>query len=334
MKNDSVTSPLTEKPPVSTNYRITFEPMGIFCQAPDGKTIMDIATGQGIFIRSDCGGQGQCGQCLVAVNPIENLSPPTQNECDLLSNEQIAAGYRLACEAEIKGPVRITIAESALDSKEAVGKTGIDAIFPCDPLIQTHIVKAGTTLRTGHPVPRDYARLLQNRLRETGNTDCCFDDLDVLKMLGSPPFHQSDITVVSHVDKGVTAVLTGIRTQALGIALDIGTTTLAAYLCDLETGRLLASSATANPQRRFGEDVISRISFANEHASGTTKLQAALMGDINALIRNCAEKADAAPLDIAEVSVVGNTTMQQIFMGDSPPRSGSVAISAGFMRQP
>jgi uncharacterized 2Fe-2S/4Fe-4S cluster protein (DUF4445 family) len=132
------------------------------------------------------------------------------------------------------------------------------------------------------------------------------------------------ITLVNHLQKGVTAALPGHRDASLGVALDLGTTTVAAYLCDLTTGTMLASAASLNPQRRFGEDVISRISMANEHENGLTDLQGLMAEAVNFLIGRCLDQIGASREDIDEVTAVGNTTMEQIFGGLHPHGLGVV----------
>lgn len=211
---------------------------------------MEAAAGQGIALRSDCGAQGQCGQCLVEVTPEEHLSAVTQNEREALSYEQIKKGCRLACEAEIQGPLSVSVSDSVLDSREAVGKDLAGEVFA-----------SGQTLRAVR--------------------------------------HSKDF-------------------RPLGISLDIGTTTIAIYLCDLATGAVLVSAAEANPQRRYGEDVISRIAYANDHQDGLDQLRRVVIEKINELIIQCLESVKADRQAVEDVTVVGNTTMQHIFSGIHP----------------
>lgn len=246
-------NPLHNLPSSEDHIRVKFEPMGISCLAPEGKTVMEVASNQNILIRSDCGGQGQCGQCLVKAHPEEHLFPLSDNEQNILSLKQIQRGYRLACEARVRGALTVLVSDSALDSDKAVGKT-----------------------------------------------------LDVKMFNGDVGDRESS--------------LNSRKKQTLGISIDIGTTTLAVYLCDLESGQVLTSIAKANPQRRFGEDVISRILYASENENGLSELQQLLTEKINKLILSCLEKVNAKSRDVRAVTVVGNTTMQHIFTG-LPPRS-------------
>ena len=302
-----------ESLPASTSFRVTFEPMGISCRGKAGQSLLDIAADQHLLIRSDCGGQGRCGKCLVAVNPLDHLSPITDTESEILSPEQREQGYRLACQAILQGPVKVSIPEEGLDSNEGIGKTGVQGSFPSDPMVGRRHVSISSLSDSANPVPRDFLSYLVDT-----DTELMFKDPAVIRTLSRPEFYRGDVTLVSHQEKGVTAVLTGKRDRSLGVALDIGTTTLAVYLCDLGSGKVIDSAASANPQRRFGEDVISRITYANEQSSGLSILQKTVVDEINALIARCLQACDAEKADIDEVSVVGNTTMEQIFMGVHP----------------
>jgi uncharacterized 2Fe-2S/4Fe-4S cluster protein (DUF4445 family) len=125
-------------------------------------------------------------------------------------------------------------------------------------------------------------------------------------------------TLVVHEETGLHRILAGRQTPGLGFAVDLGTTSVAGYLCNLETGALLAADACVNPQRRFGEDVISRISRINEKDAHLDQLQHLATEAINFLMTRCLEQVGATVGDIDEVGICGNTTMQQVFAGLHP----------------
>ena len=125
-------------------------------------------------------------------------------------------------------------------------------------------------------------------------------------------------TLVVHEETGLRRILAGKQTASLGFAVDLGTTSVAGYLCDLKTGTLLAADACVNPQRRFGEDVISRISRINEKDEHLDQFQRLAAEGINFLMTRCLEQVGATTADIDEVAVCGNTTMQQVFAGLHP----------------
>jgi len=147
-------------------------------------------------------------------------------------------------------------------------------------------------------------------------------DMAALRQVGRHRDRLKDFTLVVHADSGIHRILEGRQPTSLGFAVDLGTTSVAGYLCDLATGELLAADACVNPQRRFGEDVISRISRINENEEQLEQMQHLAVEGINLLMARCLEKVAANTQDIDEVAVCGNTTMQQIFTGLHPYRLG------------
>jgi uncharacterized 2Fe-2S/4Fe-4S cluster protein (DUF4445 family) len=168
----------------------------------------------------------------------------------------------------------------------------------------------------------DLVTWVQDRVRSVAGREVFFRDTHALRQLSHPDVCRREITVVHHAQRGVTGVLLGNKPRSLGVAVDMGTTTLAAYLCDLQSGRVLASAASVNPQRRFGEDVISRIAYANERESGLALLQSLLIEAINYLIERCVGEVGASMEDIDELIAVGNTTMERTFIAFHPHSLG------------
>ena len=300
---------------MSNFFRVVFEPMGITINAEAGKSVFDIATENNISIRSDCGGKGLCGKCLVAVDRQENLSEISDREKRFLKEEQINDGYRLACQAKVQGPVNITIPEYALDSSEADYKTGISGIFTLDPMVQRFSLSKVGEIVAGDDSVRDIADHFSKKLQEQAGERFNIKHFQALRSISRPFVFTEDITIVNHSERGITAVVKGDNRQSLGVAIDIGTTTLAVYLCDLVTGKVLTSAAIANPQRRYGEDVISRISYANENENGMDLLGKSVADGINKIIANCLRTVEKERDDIDEAVIVGNTTMQHAFAG-------------------
>jgi uncharacterized 2Fe-2S/4Fe-4S cluster protein (DUF4445 family) len=199
-----------------------------------------------------------------------------------------------------------------------LGKTEIEARFDSHPMVER--VKAAREDREpGNEVelPADRVALLTSAI-SVGKSGTGAVDLNGLRDMAKPDRFRGDTTLVTHGKRGITSVLPGTRPRSLGVALDIGTTTIACYLCDMSSAKVIASQASANPQRRFGEDVISRIAFCDSKESGTATLREAVVEEINGLIAGCVQKADAEMQDVDEVAVVGNTTMQHLFCGIHP----------------
>lgn len=307
---------------MSEDYRIIFEPMGLSVKTDPDKSILDVAASRDVPIRSDCGGKGLCGKCLVIAEPAESLSPLTEVEMELLTPSQRNSSRRLACQARIKGPLTVTIPEQLADSKEARGKSGVWGKYPVDSMVERLVLSYGTPSCSEDGVSSDMATWATKRVKELTNRKVCFKDHDALRQLSLPEIHNGKITIVNHGQRGVTSVLSGRLEKSLGLAIDIGTTTIAAYLCDLKSGNVLTSVASVNPQRRFGEDVISRIAVADQHESGLETLHALIIEGINFLITRCLENVGAYQKEIDEVVLVGNTTMQQLFAALHPHELG------------
>ena len=178
-------------------------------------------------------------------------------------------------------------------------------------------------LPSGKSPVADIAHWFAERMNDAYGGDPAMPGTDILRRISPPDILRKDVTVVVHKAYGATATIEGDAPRSLGLAVDIGTTTVAVYLCDLQTGRVVASGASANPQRRFGEDVISRIVHAGKDAGNVEVLQKLVVDAVSDLAGPCVHQVSALPQDIDEVSVVGNTTMEQLFDGAHPYSLGT-----------
>ncbi|MDX9819041.1 MAG: 2Fe-2S iron-sulfur cluster-binding protein, partial [Desulfococcus multivorans] len=308
---------------MSDLFKIRFEPMGLaVAVSGTDSTIMEAALIYGLPMRFDCGGKGVCGKCLVVTEPPENMGPITDAERRILSPEQLKEGQRLACQAVVRGHVRVTVPEQMIDSSEVRGKDGVSGSYAANPLVSRIFLP-----KTTPPEPMDgRSATLESWILDRAAAVCdrglTFRNRHALGQAGLPDQCTGEVTLAVHEVHGVTAVLTGRRPASLGIAFDLGTTTLAAYLCDLKDGRVLTTASAVNPQRRFGEDVISRIAYANRSAAGFRQMQGLILDAVNGLIEQCIAAAKFHLEDVDEVTVVGNTTMLQIFAGFHPSSLG------------
>jgi uncharacterized 2Fe-2S/4Fe-4S cluster protein (DUF4445 family) len=303
---------------VSKSYRVTFEPIGLSTTAKPETAILASGASLDVPIRSDCGGLGLCGKCRIIAHPTKNLSTLTETEVDILSPREIAGGCRLACQASIQGPLTVTVLETLADSLETRGKTELGGSYPLDSMVERMILPKDPRSSAQRENFGDKVSWIIHRCREFTGREICIDDRDVLRQLSMPGINDGEITLVNHEQKSVTAVLSGNRKRSLGLALDLGTTTLAAYLCDLATGEVLVIAALLNPQRRFGEDIISRITRTNEDDSGLAVLHQLVIEGVNCLIELCLLKVGASQEDIDEVTAAGNTAMELIFAAFHP----------------
>ncbi len=300
---------------MSNTHTLFFEPFGRRITAETGTTLFQAALTNGIQLRADCGEKGTCGKCRVIVDNPDHLSPPTDAELRKLKGRD--ATHRLACQAQIQGDLHVTVPEKLLLRNEVHGKTNITGTFDLDPAVQRKTLEAKTL-----KAPGAQATSQAEKLATALGRDSLSIPLNALSHLAQGEAYDRDLTLTLHKDRGITTIHKGIRPQSLGLAFDIGTTTIAAYLCDLGTGKVLAAKAAVNPQRQFGEDVISRIAAVTEDASrlqAMARLTATAMDD---LIAHCLDEVSLKPEHIDEITLVGNTTMQHIICGLSPRTLG------------
>ena len=281
------------------------------------ETLLQALTRAGAEIRSDCGGEGICGKCLVRAEPAENLSPPTPAELDLLEQSELDQGLRLACQAGLLGPVEASVPQAAKDNKTALGKTGISGRFPVKQSLFRTVAPQAERPGDGPGQPRELASWLLQRAG-LGELECTPHALRLMARITRP---EKEATL-THDREYLISVREGSQPEGLGLAVDLGTTTIAAYLCDLNQGQVLATAGMANPQRRYGEDVISRIAHAGQVGEQTEELHHLAAKGINDLIARITGQAGREADDIDALCLVGNTTMQQLFLGMSPRSLG------------
>ena len=259
----------------------------------------------GYYFPSSCGGKGLCGRCRVRVLEGSGLlAPPTAAEKRFLSAGELAGGWRLACQARAISEGRLLL-ELPKPEHQLVLE-GLERPVELKPAV------ARRRLRLARPTLADLRPDAERLLSALGATRL---DLAVLRRLPD----------VLRSGRELTAILRGrevldVRADAgrlLGLAVDIGTTKLAAYLMDLEAGELLATVGDVNPQVAYGEDIISRIAFAMREPGNVRVLQAKLVEGINRLLEKACEEARAGPSDVYEVLCVGNTVMHHSLLGIS-----------------
>ena len=291
-------------------------PIVLESQAIMMSDILSLLYAKGLAVRSDCGGLGLCGKCRVLVHSPESVSGITDTERKLLSVSDIDSGIRLACQAKVTGKVQVSILREEPDSLDCHGKTVLHGKFTVDPVVVRILVPEGppSTEKSW-----DIITSLKNKL--VYPYEISFSDSSVLADLSLMWDQCSALTLVNHRGKGITRIIQGDRLENLGFAVDIGTTTIACYLCDLMNGTILAAAGCANPQRRFGEDVVSRIAYASQ-IGGVNVLMGLVTAEIDRLIWECLKSTDMDNSDIDEIVVVGNTTMQHLFCGINPQSLG------------
>jgi uncharacterized 2Fe-2S/4Fe-4S cluster protein (DUF4445 family) len=295
---------------------VRFQPVGRKTESRVGKTLLELATEAGVQIESVCGSAGKCGKCAVIIRSgATNLSPLSESEAKVLAQRRVRAGIRLACRAKIlsKGDIVVEVPEESRRGHHRLLAAGEERRVTLAPAMSKVLVRMSPASLAD--VKADDDRFLEKLRSEARRASAM-----------SPGAHRSLpsaaregswlVTAALFRDREVVKVDPGDTSQELfGVAVDIGTTKVVAYLIDLLTGKVVATESMPNPQIPFGEDVMSRITFASRTKDGDAKLQSAILEGVNSLISRLSESAKVDKEGILEVMVVGNTAMHHLFFG-------------------
>ncbi len=325
---------------------ISFTPFNKRVKVRAGTTVADAADAHNVPIRSDCGKNGICGKCRVEVDDPSGLTPVGKTEAKMLSEQDLAGSIRLACQARITGPVTITVPDDAAMNGDVEGKPTLLGDFCIDPAVRRFFVSTDRILQTDQGMGLSLSERIVEQVNKTASEKIRFQTRYSLDSLSRVDMRLPFVTVVHHFEKGVISLCKGSVETSLGIAFDVGTTTLAAYLCDLVNGKILTSRAMVNPQRRFGHDVISRIASVIEDEANLEKrllernllnryqnsgvpekpvlekMRNEVIAAMDELAGECLKEAEFERGEIHEVTVAGNTTMQHIMAGFNPKSIG------------
>lgn len=292
-------------------------------EVASGTTVLQALQQLDIAVRNDCGGTGVCGKCRVISRHIEGLSPVTLEERSFLGDDLVNAGNRLACLATIRGEARVDVPRLEQGRIRPRGKDIQAPTCTPDPAVCRLFLEAD---QLSFPLSVSCLyQLLLERLPQWPEFPKDEAGIQLVRLLADAPElnPRQGVTLIVHEQAGVCALLPGNQsTTSLGLAVDLGTTTIAGYLCDLQNGALLASKAMFNPQRKYGDDVISRISSAVIDEDALATMQQAVVSALHELAESCLAESGLSLDALDELVVVGNTTMQTIFAGDSPESLG------------
>ncbi len=317
---------------------VVFLPSGRRGQFPTGITLLDAARQLGEPIESICGGHVACGKCQVYIETgkfpklgIESeqshVTPLTDEEKEWLQavNAKAAAGMgplRLACNARLLDDVVVFVPEHARTRQQTIRKDATLRPVEVRPAIrQVYVELTPPSLEDRRG---DWERL-QDGLRQQWGFENLTIAYPALRTL-SQTLRQGKwkATVILWNENRVMEVRPAYQEGIWGLAVDIGSTTIVAHLSDLQTGELLATQAVMNPQVAYGEDLMSRISYAIDNDDGLKKLHRAVLGAFNRLAKSVAQEAGIKSTDIHEAVVVGNTTMISLFLNINPENLGMV----------
>ncbi|RMF00307.1 MAG: DUF4445 domain-containing protein [Chloroflexi bacterium] len=300
-----------------------------------GQTVLDAARRMGVEIESICGGRLTCGKCKIRVeagnfpkhgveSSPDHLSAAGEEERQLLEKMN-STDCRLSCNAVIQGDLVVTVPEESRAQKQIIRKSATHRNIDVAPAIRQVYVEVPPAELGKHR--GDWGRL-RDALAEQWQLTNLSIDLKALQRL-QPALRKGKwaVTVTLWHEREVIGVRPGYDEGTYGLAVDIGSTTVAGYLCNLRTGELLATESLMNPQVTYGEDLMSRVSYAMLHTDGLDKMHKAIIGTLQQLAARAAKQAGIHTREIHEAVMVGNTTMIHILLGINPTELGAAPFA-------
>ena len=329
---------------------VIFQPSGRRGQVPCGITIVEASRLLGVDIEAPCGEHQVCGKCKIRVekgvfekfgitSTSEHCGPIQESENNVLTVEEVREGYRLGCSALVQGDLLVYVPEASRAGKQVVSKAARDIDITLNPAVKQYFLKlTAPTLEDG---TADFERVCSALEEEYGLSELGID-IHALRSLSSALGSGNwEITVSIWMDKEIIRVEPGTKNTAYGFAFDVGTTTIAGYLCDLTSGTVIDTYSTMNPQVKYGEDVVSRISYHMGNHGGLARMSADIIAAINGLIDEALNEKDnegnigqshSGPItvkreDIVDVAICSNTAMHHILLQLDPEPLGAIPFA-------
>ena len=317
--------------------KVVFSPSGHRGAFHLGTPLLEAARELGVDVDSVCGGRGLCGRCQVVctegtfpklgiTSKQEHLSPFSTTEQKYGERKTpLDHGRRLSCQAAVRGDLLIDVPPESQIHRQLVRKEAEQRDITLDPVIHLHYVEVQEA--DMYEPKSDMTRLVEALSYQWGFTDLHwrFALLDNIQ----PALRKGgwSVTAALHQGREIIALWPGYKDVVYGLAIDVGSTTIAAHLCDLSTGEVISSGGMMNPQIRFGEDLMSRVSYVMMHPEGAAEMTLAVREGINRLIGQISNDTGVSPLDIVSITVAGNPIMHHLLLGISPVELGAAPFA-------
>ena len=320
--------------------RVVFQPSGRRGNFPVGTAVLDAARTLGVYVESVCGGRGICGRCQVSVSEgafakekltssAEHLGPVTEAEARYAQLRELASDRRLSCQATIQGDMVVDVPTDAQTNRQVVRKRAENVTIAPDSTVR---LVAVTVSEPDMEQPLgDADRLLEALVAESGESGLAFDPALLPRVQAI--LRKGDWRVTAAIWRDdthpprVIALWPGDKQTVYGLAVDIGSTTIAAHLCDLRNGRTVTSAGTSNPQIRFGEDLMSRVSYVQMNPARLPDLVATVRAAVDALVAKLVADVGATREDVVDAVFVGNPIMHHLFLGIDPTELGGAPFA-------
>ena len=319
-----------------TECLVVFTPSGRRGRVEQGTTVLEAARRLGVDLDSVCGGRGICGRCQVEVSEgthakhaitstAAGLTPVGEVERAYAAERGLADGRRLGCTAAVAADVVIDVPPESQVYRQVVRKEADAHPIEVDPVVRLYYVEVAEP-DLASPAS-DLRRLREALEREWGLTGLAVDQSILETLQNILRAGAWRVTAAVHDGDTVTGLWPGLHDRAYGIAFDVGSTTVAGHLCDLGSGEVLASAGAMNPQIRFGEDLMSRVSYVMMHPGSERELTKVARGCLAKLTAELARDAGVERRDVLEVTLVGNPIMHHLVLGLDPTELGGAPFA-------
>jgi uncharacterized 2Fe-2S/4Fe-4S cluster protein (DUF4445 family) len=322
---------------LSEDHFIVFTPSGKRGRFDEGTSVLEAARRLGVDLDSVCGGRGICGRCQIEVAEGQFQKHGIESRRDHLTDWNavearyadlrgaLGTGRRLGCQAHLLGDAVIDVPAESQVHRQVVRKAADSRVITLDPVVRLHYVEVAEP--DMHNPASDFRRLT-DALRDQWQIADPRADLAVLGRLQKTlRSGQWKVTAALRHGTEIVGVWPGLVDRVFGVAVDIGSTTIAAHLSDLVSGETLASAGAMNPQIRFGEDLMSRVSYVMLHPGGDREMTEVVRVAVDGLIGTAAAEAGIERDRIVEMTAVGNPIMHHLFLGLDPVELGGAPFA-------
>ena len=317
--------------------KVVFTPSGRRGSFPVNTPLLDAARSLGVDIDSVCGGRGLCGRCQVTCaegafpkhqiqSSKDHLSPLSETEKSYNQRKKpLAQDRRLSCHTLLLDDCVIDVPPESQVHRQVVRKAAEYRDIELDAATRLYCVEVP---EPDMEVPKGDLQHLLDVLQSDWGLSSLTCDAALLARL-QPALKESGrrLTVAVHRNHSIIALWAGFHDLAYGVAVDVGSTTVAVHLCDLSSGDVLASASVMNPQIRFGEDLMSRVSYVMMHPEGAQEMTNAIRVALNDLFKNVAKQVKAKVEDILEITLVANPIMHHLLLGINPVELGGAPFA-------
>ncbi len=325
----------------SKDHLVLFMPSGKRGRFPVGTPVLDAARSLGVYVESVCGGRATCGRCQIEVqegnfakhgivSSNAHISPigPKEERYDRVRG--LPEGRRLSCSATIQGDLVVDVPQDTVVNAQVVRKAATDRVIERNPAV--HLCYVEVDEPDMHKPLGDLDRLKVMLEKDWGHSDLQVAPYllpEIQKILRKGNWA---VTAAIHRDSPtsrptVIALWPGLHNEAYGLACDIGSTTIAMHLVSLLSGRIVASSGASNPQIRFGEDLMSRVSYVMMNPDGREAMTKAVRQAINELTDKVCAEGGVSRTDILDSVFVANPIMHHLFLGIDPTELGQAPFA-------